>query len=159
MPTTVTYPSDALPGPPRVSLSLPEGWELLTVPGVQIALAEPAHDGGFRANLVVSIQRTGAGTDLPAVAADLARRTAELPGFEDLGTGELDLAGRAWLASEYGYTQPGSATVVQASRCCVLDRGSVVDVVEVVGSCGADRADTQIEIIRGVQDSVRVDIP
>lgn len=159
MPTTVTYPSAELPGPPRISLSLPDGWEILTVPGVQIAAAEPARDAGFRTNLVVSVQRAAAGTELSSVAADLARRTAELPAHEDLGTGELEIAGRSWLASEYGYTQAGADTVVQASRYCVLDRGSATDVVEVVGSCGADRADTQIEIIRGMQDSVRIDIP
>lgn len=159
MPTVITYPSADLPGPPRVTLTAPEGWELLTVPGVQIAIAEPARATGFRSNLVVTIQRMRVGYDLAVARVDLERRTSALPDLEDLGTGEIEVGPTTWLASEYGYTQPGADTVVQASRCAVLERGPVVDVVEVVGSCGADRAEDAIEVIRAVQDSVRISVP
>lgn len=156
---TIAYPSADLPGPPGVTLEAPDGWELLTAPGVQIAIAEPAGLAGFRANLVVTVQRMRSGYDLAAARVDLDRRTAGLPELEDLGTGEIEVGSRTWLASEYGYTQPGSETVVQACRCAVVDRGVAVDVVEVVGSCGADRAEGAIEAIRAVQDSVRISIP
>lgn len=65
--------------------------------------------------------------------------------------------GATWIASEYGYTQPGRSTVVQAARYAVIDRGGVAtDVLEIVGSCGAETADDEIETVRTIQDSLRV---
>lgn len=157
MPQHVTYPSAMFPGVPRISLDVPEDWEPLTVPGVQIALAQPRVEGRFRANVVVTVQRVAPGFGIEQARASLARRTAELPDLEELGTGEIEIDGRTWLASEYGYTQPGRPTVVQAARYAVVERAGVaVDVVEIVGSCGADRADEEIEQLRAVQDSVRI---
>ena len=69
------------------------------------------------------------------------------------------MEGTTWIASEYGYTQPGRPTVVQAARYAVMYRGGVAtDVLEVVGSCGAESADDQIETVRTIQDSVSVQL-
>ncbi|MCP6330025.1 hypothetical protein NL460_28220, partial [Klebsiella pneumoniae] len=57
----------------------------------------------------------------------------------------------------YGYTQPGRPTVVQAARYAVVDRAGVAtDVVEIVGSCGAEHAEDEIEVVRSIQDSVHL---
>lgn len=159
MTRTIEFPSPELPGPPRLALAVPDAWELLVVPGVEIAAAEPRPRGRFRTNLVITVQRVPAGYDLARAREDLARRKTGLPELEEIGTGTLESAGTTWLASEYGYTQGDAATVVQAVRCTVLDRGPVADVIEVVGSCGADVADEHIEVLRRAQDSVRVDLP
>jgi len=155
----IQYPSADFPGPPQISIEVPDDWETLTVPGVQVAVAEPRVEGQFRANVVVTVQRFGADFTLEAARAGLDQRKAALPELEELGTGEIEVEGTTWIASEYGYTQPGRPTVVQAARYAVMDRGGVAtDVLEVVGSCGAETADDQIETVRTIQDSVSVQL-
>lgn len=158
MARSVEYPSTEFPGPPRIALHVPEDWEALTVPGVQVAVAQPRTEGRFRANVVVTVQRFGPDYTLAAARDGLEQRKAELPGLEELGTGEIEVAGIRWIASEYGYTQPGRDTVVQASRYAVLDRGVATDVVEIVGSCGAQSAENEIEIVRAIQDSATLQL-
>ncbi|MGY5765865.1 hypothetical protein ACXET9_11755 [Brachybacterium sp. DNPG3] len=159
MARSISYPSADFPGPPRVALEIPEEWEPLTVPGVQLAVAQPREEGRFRANVVVTVQRYGPDFTLESARAGLDQRKAALPELEEIGTGEVEVEGRTWIASEYGYTQPGRPTVVQAARYAVLARGEIAtDVVEIVGSCGAEDADAEIEIIRAVQGSVRIDL-
>lgn len=159
MAKNIEYPSVDFPGPPRITLEVPDEWETLTVPGVQIAVAQPRVEGRFRANVVVTVQRFGPDFTLEAAKAGLEQRKAALPELEELGTGEIQVEGMAWIASEYGYTQPGRPTVVQAARYAVLDRGGVAkDVLEIVGSCGAESADEEIEAVRAIQDSLNVDL-
>ncbi|WP_106507194.1 hypothetical protein [Brachybacterium timonense] len=157
MSKTISYPSEVFPGPPTVSLSVPDDWETLTVPGVQLAVAQPRVEGRFRANVVVTVQRFGPEFTLEAAKNGLEQRKASLPELEELGTGEIDIEGTTWVASEYGYTQPGRPTVVQAARYAVISREDVaVDVIEIVGSCGAEGAEEEIEVVRGIQDSVAI---
>ena len=37
---TVTYPSDVVPGPPRIALEIPEGWEQVWTPETLVAVRE-----------------------------------------------------------------------------------------------------------------------
>ncbi|GAA1490007.1 hypothetical protein [Brachybacterium sacelli] len=158
MAKSISYPSADFPGPPRISVEVPDDWETLTVPGVQLAVAQPRIEGQFRANVVVTVQRFGPDFTLEAAKEGLEQRKAALPELEELGTGDIDVEGTTWIASEYGYTQPGRPTVVQAARYTVLDRGGVaMDVLEIVGSCGAESAEDEIEVVRTIQDSVSVD--
>ncbi|PZP13798.1 MAG: hypothetical protein DI611_13960 [Brachybacterium faecium] len=159
MSKTISYPSVDFPGPPRLSLDVPDDWETLTVPGVQVAVAQPRVEGRFRANVVVTVQRFGPEFSLEAARAGLEQRKAGLPELEELGTGEITIDEIAWIASEYGYTQPGRPTVVQAARYAVIDRAGVAtDVVEIVGSCGAEHAEDEIELVRSIQDSIHLTI-
>lgn len=156
---SISYPSADFPGPSRVTVQVPDDWETLTVPGVQLAVAQPRVEGRFRANVVVTVQRFGAEFTLGAAQAGLEQRKAALPELEELGTGEIEVEGRTWIASEYGYTQPGRSTVVQAARYAVVPRGDVAtDVIEIVGSCGAESAEEEIELVRSIQDSVSLQI-
>ncbi len=157
MAKSIEYPSADFPGPPRITVQIPDDWETLTVPGVQVAAAQPRVEGTFRANVVVTVQRFGPEFTLEAARAGLDQRKAALPELEELGTGEIEVDGTTWIASEYGYTQPGRPTVVQAARYAIIDRGGVAtDVLEIVGSCGAESADDEIETVRTIQDSLRV---
>lgn len=157
MSKTILFPSADFPGPPQIRLDVPDEWETLTVPGVQMAVAQPRVEGRFRANVVVTVQRFGPGFSLEAAKAGLEQRKAALPELEEIGTGEITLDEITWIASEYGYTQPGRPTVVQAARYAVVDRAGVAtDVVEIVGSCGAEHAEDEIEVVRSIQDSVHL---
>ena len=42
---SIEYPSADFPAPPRVRVEVPEDWEPLTVPGVQLAVAQPFKAG------------------------------------------------------------------------------------------------------------------
>src|SRR5690625_5386081 len=112
----ISYPSAEFPGPPRITVESPAAWQTLPVPGVQLAGAQPGVEGSFRANVVVTVQRFAADFTLEAARAGLEQRKAALPELEELGTGEIDVDGTTWIASEYGYTQPGRPTVVQAAQ-------------------------------------------
>ncbi|PWH05032.1 hypothetical protein DEO23_15495 [Brachybacterium endophyticum] len=156
MTVQITYPNEDFPPPVGFTLEIPDDWETLAVPGVQMAVAEPRVEGRFRSNVVVTIQRCPAGTPVESIRTSLETRKSALPQLEELGTGELELEGVTWIASEYGYTQPGQRTVVQATRCTMLPRSEhVSDLLEVVGSCGSEHADEQIGRLRAIQDSVR----
>ena len=89
---SIEYPSADFPAPPRVRVEVPEDWEPLTVPGVQLAVAQPRVDGRFRANVVVTVQRFGPEFTLEAARAGLEQRKASLPELEELGTGEIGRA-------------------------------------------------------------------
>ena len=157
MSKTISFPSADFPGPPQISLEVPDEWETLTVPGVQLAVAQPRVEGRFRANVVVTVQRFGPEFSLDAAKAGLEQRKAALPELEEIGTGEITVGETTWIASEYGYTQPGRPTVVQAARYAVVDRAGVAtDVVEIVGSCGAESAEEEIELVRSIQDSAEL---
>lgn len=157
MAKSVSYPSAEFPAPPQVTVEVPDDWEMLTVPGVQMALAQPRQEGKFRANVVVTVQRFGPEFSLESAKEGLEQRKSALPELEELGTGEIDVEGTTWIASEYGYTQPGRPTVVQAARYAVVARGDVAtDVIEIVGSCGAESAEEEIEQVRTIQDSVQL---
>ena len=120
-------------------------------------MAQPRVEGRFRANVVVTVQRFGPEFSLDAAKAGLEQRKAALPDLEELGTGEISVEGITWIASEYGYTQPGRPTVVQAARYAVVERAGVAtDVVEIVGSCGAEHAEDEIALVRSIQDSVQL---
>lgn len=158
MARTIAYPSRQFPAPPAIAVSMPDEWEPLVVPGVQMAIAQPRREGRFRANIVITIQRFAAGFTLEDAKKGLEQRKQALPQLEELGTGEIEADGIVWAASEYGYTQPGRPTVVQAARYAVIPREDVaVDVVEVVGSCGAEDAEAEIELLREIQDSVVIE--
>src|SRR5699024_8863841 len=153
----ISYPSAEFPGPPRITVEIPDAWQTLTVPGVQLAVAQPRVEGRFRANVVVTVQRFAADFTLEAARAGLEQRKAALPELEELGTGESDGAGTAWGAREGGAAQPARPAAVQAARSAICARGEVArDGVEIVGSCGAESAEEEIELVRSIQDSVSV---
>src|SRR5699024_6788498 len=87
MAKSIEYPSADCPGPPRITVQIPDDWETLTVPGVQVAAAQPRVEGTFRANVVVTVQRFGPEFTLEAARAGLDQRKAALPELEELGTG------------------------------------------------------------------------
>ena len=144
---SIEYPSADFPGPPRIRLEVPEGWEPLTVPGVQLAVAQPRIEGRFRANVVVTVQRFGPEFTLEAARAGLEQRKASLPELEELGTGEIELEGRTWIASEYGYTQPGRPTVCRP-RYAVLTGGGRHRCARDRGQLRRGDADEEIETVR-----------
>ncbi|GAA1287866.1 MULTISPECIES: hypothetical protein [Brachybacterium] len=159
MTRNIAYPSADFPGPPTITVGIPDDWETLTVPGVHLAAAQPHVDGQFRANIVVTVQRFGPDFTDQDARAGLEQRKSSLPGLEELGTGTVDVDGTSWTTSEYSYTQPGHTTVVQSARYTLVDRGGVAkDIVEIVGSCGAESAGDEAEIVRSIQDTVTVEL-
>jgi hypothetical protein len=156
MTVRIAYPSEDFPPPVGFRLEVPDDWEPLALPGVQMAAAAPRREGRFRSNVVITVQRCPAATPLGSVRESLEARKATLPQLEEIDTGELEIDGIPWLASEYGYTHPGGRTVVQAARYTLVPRSAhVADVLEVVASCGAEDADDEIAVLRRIQDSVR----
>src|SRR5699024_12700768 len=112
----ISYPSAEFPGPPRITGEIPDAWQTLTAPGVQLAVAQPRVEGSFRTNVVVTVQRCAADFTLEAARAGLEQRKAASPELEELATAEIDVDGTSWIASEHGSTQPGRPTVVHAAR-------------------------------------------
>lgn len=151
----IRFPSAEVPAPPPFDLMLPEDWELLAVPGVVLAAAEPAVGGAFRANIVVTLQRHPAPYTESDARAAIERRIAGMPQVERLGEERVSTGGRAFLSIEYAYTPPQRGTVLQSVRCTVVERPSAraVDVIELVASCAAAAGEEGFAVLRALQDS------
>jgi hypothetical protein len=81
---TLKYPSEQFPGPPSVTVEIPDGWSPVRVPGTLLAARRNDTGGRFAPNVVVGgFTRSGDFT--------IGRALAELKSYvEDRTGGEMD---------------------------------------------------------------------
>lgn len=153
--STVSYPSPVVPGPPRLALQIPEGWEQVWAPDTLIAVRDTA-DGHFRANVVVRFYQRLAPFGPEQVEAELGQYAAS---HTDGSLGALrdqTIDGRQWVGAELTYTEQPVGEVGQAHWFTAAAQNDVMDVIQVTGSWSGDRREADFPLVDAVIDSVRV---
>ncbi len=154
------FPSRSSPAFPAFSLDAPEGWEVVPLSGVLLALGSPTEARSFRPSVTVMVQRELSDTDLGEIADLLLRdiRTA---------TGEVKLAGD-WQGQvggqparwqEFAFVEPTAGmTLFQVQVTLFAPAGPdapVKDLVQVHGTCAGIEAPVLHQTFRDVITSLR----
>lgn len=152
---TLTFPSEAFPAYPRLSMDVPEGWVALAGVGLPLAAAREVPAGQFRPNVLVTVQRFGAGHTLAVARAEVNGRLKDLPKFtETLRENSAEVLGTTGLRVEGYFSDGKGGTLVQAVRMAVLVSGAVCDVVQITGTCSGSQVDPAFGEIRDIQDTL-----
>lgn len=152
----LSYPSEVFPGPPSVTVDVPETWAPVRVGGTLLSCRRIESDHGFAPNVVVrGFQRTSDFTMRDALA--------ELRGFVDGQPQgsidepfEIELDEVPFLGVNVSWDDPEIGTVVQIHLFAGSRRGRIVDLVQVTGSVGGADAETAYAEVQGILQTVRV---
>ncbi|MEZ3161456.1 hypothetical protein AB1K54_13075 [Microbacterium sp. BWT-B31] len=150
-----SFPSDAFPALPAVTIDLPEGWKPRAVPGTFLAAIDD-RGSAFSPNVVLGITRVGAGHTLEAAAAAVAQHIESLPEVAPVDSARVDFGGAEWWVTEFAYSTDAAGTVAQVVAVSVVDHGDVVDVLRLTGTATPADYETSLPQIRGIVSSVRL---
>lgn len=152
---TLTFPSEAFPAYPQLSMVTPTGWVALAGVGLPLAAAREVPAGQFRPNVLVTVQRFGAGHTVADARKEADARFKDLPRFaETLREDAAEVLGGTGLRVEGYFSDGKGGTLVQAVRMALLQRGAVCDVVQITGTCAGGQVDPAFGEIRDIQDSL-----
>lgn len=152
----LSYPSDTFPGPPGVTLDVPETWAPVRVGGTLMACRKIDSDHGFAPNVVVrGFQRTADFT-IRAALAELRAFVAERGEGRVDEPFELELGDVPFLGVNVSWTDEEIGTVVQIHLFAGSRRGRIVDIVQATGSVGGDDMERSYGEVQGILQSVRV---
>lgn len=155
MTQTLTFPSEAFPAYPSLSMAVPDGWVALAGVGLPLAAAREVPAGQFRPNVLVTVQRFGAGHSMAVSRKEVNQRLKDLPRFtETLREDGTEVLGAAGLRVEGYFSDGKGGTLVQAVRMVVLTQGPVSDVVQITGTCAGTQVEPAFGEIRDIQDSL-----
>lgn len=150
------YPSDIFPGPPGVTVDVPETWAPVRVGGTLLACRRIESDHGFAPNVVVrGFQRTSDFTmrhaleELKGFLADQPRGNVDRP-FE------LELESVPFLGVNVSWQDPEIGTVVQIHLFAGSRRGRVVDLVQATGSVGGADAQSSYAEVQQILQTIRM---
>ena len=150
---TLTFPGDAAPAFPTVTLTVPDDWRALSVSGAVLAAGKTVEAGDFRPNAVVAITRFGSDYALQTAIDAVIARVEAIPGVAELGREELEVLGRPGYRIEFSYPDERVGTLMQGVRIAVVENGPVTDLVQItVTATGVQATDIWGEL-RAVQDS------
>lgn len=154
--TTVTYPSPVVPGPPRIALEMPEGWEQVWSPETLVAIREADAEDHFAPNVVVRFfQRVGtfAEAEIRAEMEQYAKAKTE----GEVGPLKSQTIGdREWIGIDVAFVDERVGTVAQMHWFTAQQQNDVVDVLQASASFAAGRRETDYPVVDGVIDSIRV---
>lgn len=152
----LTYPSEVFPGPPGVTVDVPDAWAPVRVGGTLLSCRRVESDQGFAPNVVIrGFQRT----------ADFTMRNAleELRGFvADQEEGhvdepfELELGDVPFLGVNVSWKDPEIGTIVQIHLFAGSRRGRIVDLVQATGSVGGGDAQSAYAEVQQILQTIRV---
>lgn len=151
----LTYPSPRNPGPPHVSLDVPDTWDVVNVPDAALAAREGGDEPRFATNVAVEIRRYDGGFTLDEATAALNAAIDGLTEVRDVGRINVSQSGLPAYVREFAHRDPMAGTLIQNSRVVVIDEGVFVTVVQVIGASAGDSPDS-VRIMRDVADSVSI---
>ena len=148
--TQYSFPSETFPGPPRVSLELPDDWSPVPVPGAVLAVRGPAAEGGAtRPRIVVTHSTRPAGYSVRTALGELRTFVeAQEDGVVDepftVEVGEEPVVG-----VNLSWTDRAAGTMVQVHLFSGVRRAGVVDLVHVMGAVGGEQAEQEYADLHG----------
>ena len=154
MSNLLTFPSDQFPALTPLQMSAPQGWEPLTAVGVHLGVVKPMSAGQFTPNLIVEITGFG-GIYTLAQAVDLVQRNAgAAKGYKFTRREEITFAGTQGYVLDGVVPQPRGGALMQTVRLAVIDRGSVVDLVQATGTCAKAQEPLAWATLHEIADSI-----
>jgi hypothetical protein len=153
MTTSVTFPSEAFPAYPSVSLQAPDDWQPLQAYGSVLAVAEPVEAGRFRSNVVVAISRFGADYQLQTAIDAVEKKFAEQTDISIIGKEEREVLGVPGFRMEVTFSDPRVGTLAQAVHLAVVRSGGMSDLVQITGSAAGEHVKTVWPVVRSILDS------
>jgi hypothetical protein len=150
---TLTFPGDAAPAFPSVSLTVPDDWAALSVTGAVLAAGKTIEQGEFRPNVVVAISRFGADYTLQTAIDAVVQRVEAISGVEELGRDTLEVLGRDGFRIEFSYPDARVGALMQGVRIAVVENGPVVDLVQITATSTGQQATELWGELRDIQSS------
>ena len=157
--TSITYPSDVVPGPPAIELQMPDGWTQVWAPDTLIAIREETADGDhFLANVVVRFYQRLAPFGRNEIHAELSqyadqRRDGQLGPLKS-----QTVNGREFVGADLSFVDDAAGAVGQVHWFNGQRSNDVVDVVQVTGSFAGARREQDYATIDRVVDSIRIGV-
>ena len=152
----ITYPSPVVPGPPPLTIEAPDSWEQVWAPETLFAIREPERsDGSFLTNIVARHYHRGSEFG-PEQAVEDLRANAESKGGELGQTFETEIDGRTFFGASMSFVDDSAGTIAQVHLFAAQPQGSVLAVLQLTGSCAGSRADTEVDLIRSVMKTLRI---
>ncbi|MGO1317474.1 MAG: LpqN/LpqT family lipoprotein [Cellulomonadaceae bacterium] len=153
MAAELSFPSEQFPDLVHLTMSIPDGWEPVTAVGVHLGARQPMPAGQFTPNVVVEVSRLGGAYTL-AQAVDLAQRNAQkVKRYRFTRREEITVAGATGYVIDGELPQPRGGSLLQTVRLAVIERGPVVDLVQVTGTCAKSQPGAW-EAVSAVADSL-----
>ncbi|MGN6605511.1 MAG: hypothetical protein ACTHMS_00680 [Jatrophihabitans sp.] len=155
MPFELTAPSATFPAPPACSVTVPDDWEPVLLPGASVAARQSGTDGTFAANVVIAVDRSSVAWSVDDALLLLRRDLG--PGARLDEPAAVSIGEREFVLVNAAFDHPELGTLVQAhAYTSVPVNEQVKDVVHVVGTCTADRRAEEYPLVQGVMNSVRL---
>lgn len=155
--TSLTYPSGQFPGPPTVTVQVPDAWEPVRAPGTMLAARLP-RAGAFAPNVVVNIESVPPGFDVQAPlqrVGEIARsRGGDASDAYAAVLGDLEFVG-----CDSTWPDADVETVLQANLFHVVPHPAGDGpgwLVQLTGAVGGPSAEADYDLIREVLVTVRV---
>ena len=155
--TRISYPSEVVPGPPPVSLDMPEGWTQVWAPDTLIAIRDDAQGADhFLANVVVRFYQRLAPFGPNEIQAELTQYAQQRRDGQVGALKQLSVGGREWLGADLAFVDDQAGTVGQVHWFTAQRHNDVFDVVQGTGSDAGSRREQDYATIDAIVDSVRV---
>lgn len=155
--TTVSYPSDVVPGPPPITLDMPEGWTQVWAPETLIAIRDDAEGvDHFLANVVVRFYQRLGSFGSEEIHAELSEYVAQRRDGELGPLKQQAVNGREWLGSDVAFVDDQAGTIGQVHWFTGQRRNDVMDVIQVTGSYAGSRREQDYATIDAIVDTIRV---
>lgn len=155
--TTIAYPSMEFPGLPSVAVDVPEGWEPVHVPGTTLAARLP-REGEFAPNVVVTVEQCAPDWTVEG-SLEQIRELAASHGGDVSEPYAARLAERDFVGCDATWPDADVDTILQANLFHVVPptRGAgATYLVQLTGTAGGARAETDYAVIRDVLLTTRV---
>jgi len=157
---TAAYPSRLSPALPAFSLDAPDGWEVVPLSGVLLAVGSPHAPGTFRPSITVMAQRELADTELGPIADLLLREIRTATGDVKLaGDWHGQVGGQPARWQEFAFVEPVAKTTLFQIQVTLFAPSApdapVKDLVQVHGTCAGRDAPRLHQTYRETISSLR----
>jgi hypothetical protein len=155
--TSLTHPSVDFPGPPTVTLEVPDGWEPVHRPGLLLAAKLP-REGRFAPNVVVGVEACPPGFSAEEPMGRM-RELARSRAGQASETYAAQLGEHEFVGCDSTWPDETLETILQANLFHVLwPRGTDHPgwLVQLTGAVAGPSAEADYELIRDVIMTARV---
>ena len=154
------FPSGLAPPLAAFSLDAPEGWEVVPLSGVLLALGSPIAPGSFRPSITVMAQRELADAELGPIADLLLRDVRSATGDVKLaGDWHGEVGGQPARWQEFAFVEPLAGTTLFQVQVTLFapahPEAPVKDLVQVHGTCAGRDAPALHQTFRDTITSLR----